>query len=223
MPAPGTFFHGRKNAKVRLAAEARSVESGTTNLANPDITRLLHELSQGRSGALDRLMPLVYDELRRISHRQLRGERPGHTLSTTALVHEAYLKLVDIEAVDWRDRAHFFAMAGRSMRRILIDHARTRKRKKRGGDRVRVPLDRVIDVSMERADTLLALDQALDRLESRNERQSRVVHCRFFAGLSVKETAAALGISQATVKRDWAYSRAWLNRALAVTNGSNAR
>jgi len=194
-----------------------------SDLANPDITRLLRELSQGRSNSLDRLMPLVYDQLRRISHRQLRGERRGHTLSTTALVHEAYLKLVDIEAVDWRDRGHFFAMAGRLMRRVLVDHARTRKRRKRGGDWVRVPLDRVLDVSVERADTLLALDEALDRLEARNERQSRVVHYRFFVGLSVEETAAALGISEATVKRDWAYSRAWLNRALAPTNGSIER
>ena len=191
-----------------------------SDLANPDITRLLRELSQGRSNSLDRLMPLVYDQLRRISHRQLRGERRGHTLSTTALVHEAYLKLVDIEAVDWRDRGHFFAMAGRLMRRVLVDHARTRKRRKRGGDWVRVPLDHGLDVSIDRADTLLTLDRALDRLEARNERQSRVVHYRFFVGLSVEETAAALGISEATVKRDWAYSRAWLNRELALTNGS---
>lgn len=197
------------------------MEAGTPNLAAPGITRLLRELSNGRPGALDHLMPLVYDRLRRISHRQLRGERRGHTLSTTALVHEAYLKLVDIDAVDWRDRGHFFAMAGRLMRRILIDHARTRKRRKRGGDWVRVPLDQVLDVSIERADTLLALDEALDRLEARNERQSRVVHYRFFVGLSVEETAAALGISEATVKRDWAYSRAWLNRALADTSGSS--
>lgn len=192
-----------------------------SDLANPDITRLLRELSRGRSGALDRLMPLVYEQLRRIAHRHLRNERRGHTLDTTALVHEAYLKLVDIEAVDWRDRAHFFAMAGRLMRRILIDHARTRKRRKRGGDRVRVGLGRVPDVSMERADTLLALDEALDRLEARNERQSRVVHCRFFAGLSVEETAVALGISEATVKRDWAFSRAWLSRELAVDKASS--
>jgi RNA polymerase sigma factor (TIGR02999 family) len=217
MQAPGTFLHGRKK---RAGLARGHVEAGLSELANPDITRLLRELSQGRSNSLDRLMPLVYDQLRRISHRQLRGERRGHTLSTTALVHEAYLKLVDIEAVDWRDRGHFFAMAGRLMRRVLVDHARTRKRRKRGGDWVRVPLDGALDVSIERADTLLALDEALDRLEARNERQSRVVHYRFFVGLSVEETAAALGISEATVKRDWAYSRAWLNRSLALTNGS---
>jgi RNA polymerase sigma factor (TIGR02999 family) len=217
MQALGTFLHGRKK---RAGLARGSVEAGLSDLANPDITRLIRELSQGRSSSLDRLMPLVYDQLRRISHRQLRGERRGHTLSTTALVHEAYLKLVDIEAVDWRDRGHFFAMAGRLMRRVLVDHARTRKRRKRGGDWVRVPLDHGLDVSIDRADTLLTLDRALDRLEARNERQSRVVHYRFFVGLSVEETAAALGISEATVKRDWAYSRAWLNRELALTNGS---
>jgi len=181
-----------------------------------DVTLLLRQLAQGRAEALEHLIPIVYDELRRISHRHLQGEREGHTLSTTALVHETYVRLVDIEAVDWRDRAHFFAMAARLMRRILIDHARTRTRQKRGGDRIRVPLSQALDVSFERAEKLLVLDEALDRLEARNERQSRVVHCRFFGGLSVEETAEVLGISIATVKRDWSFSRAWLAHELAT-------
>jgi RNA polymerase sigma-70 factor (ECF subfamily) len=186
----------------------------------PDITGLLHELSQGRRDALDRLMPIVYDELRRIAHGQLRGERPGHTLNTTSLVHEAYLKLVNVRQVEWRDRAHFFAMAARLMRRILIDYARAKKREKRGGDAVRIPLADALDVPLRAAaDDLLALDEALARLEGRSERQCRVVECRCFAGLSLEETAAALGVSVATVKRDWTFSRAWLNRELRPSDG----
>lgn len=184
--------------------------------ARPDITRLLRELARGRSDALDRLIPVVYEELRRISHRQLHHENPEHTLDTTALVHEAYVKLVDIERVEWRDRAHFFAMAGRLMRRILIDHARTRKRQKRGGDLVRVSFAKAFAVPAERADTLLALGEALSRLEEHHERQCRVVESRFYAGLSVEGTAEALGVSVATVKRDWAFARAWLNRELGT-------
>lgn len=180
----------------------------------PHTTQLLRELSQGRRDALDDLIPVVYEELRRIAHTQLRRERPGHTLSTTAVVHEAYLRLVDIEAVEWQDRAHFFAMASRVMRRILIDYARARKRDKRGGDAVQVPLADALDVPMQQADELLALDEALGRLEAASERQCRVVEYRCFGGLSVEETAAVLGTSPATVKRDWAFSRAWLNREL---------
>ena len=184
----------------------------------PDITQLLRELSQGRPDALDRLMPIVYHELRRIAHGQLRRERPGHTLNTTALVHEAYLKLVNIRQVEWRDRAHFFAVAARAMRRVMIDYARARKREKRGGEAVRVPLVEALDVPVEQAEDLLGLDDALARLERRNERQCRVVECRCFAGLSLEETAAALGTSVATVKRDWTFSRAWLNRELAPSD-----
>jgi len=186
-----------------------------------DITGLLRELSQGRAGVLDRLMPIVYDKLRRIAHAQLRGERPEHTLNTTALVNEAYLKLVNVRQVEWRDRAHFFAVAARLMRRILIDYARARQREKRGGDAVHVPLAEAQDIPLGRAaDDLLALDEALARLETQSERQCRVVECRCFAGMTVEETAAALGISVATVKRDWTFSRAWLNRELASSDGS---
>jgi len=185
-----------------------------------DITGLLRELSQGRPQALDRLMPIVYDELRRIAHEQLRGERPGHTLSTTALVHEAYLKLVNVRHVEWQDRAHFFAMAARLMRHILIDYARTKKREKRGHDAVHVPLAEASDVPVAAtAEELLALDDALAHLEGHSERQCRIIECRCFAGLSLEETAAALGISVATVKRDWTFARAWLNRELALSAG----
>lgn len=185
-----------------------------------EITQLLIQLSQGRGDALDQLLPIVYNELRAVAHRQLGGERPGHTLSTTALVHETYLKLVNVRQVQWRDRAHFFAMAGRLMRRILIDYARARKRDKRGGDLAAVTLDEGMIVSPERLDELVAVDDALTRLEQQSERHARVIECRCFAGLSVEETAVALGVSEATVKRDWVLARAWLNREFGPGSGS---
>jgi len=183
---------------------------------SPDITGLLRDVSQGRKDALDRLIPLIYDEMRRIAHGKLRHEDEGHTLDTTALVHEAYLKLVDLREMQWQDRTHFYAVAARVMRRVLIDYARGRKRKKRGGDAVQIPLAEDLEASVERTEVLLEVDEALSRLETMNERQCRVVECRYFAGMSVEETAEALGISPATVKRDWAFSRAWLNRELAA-------
>ena len=182
--------------------------------AGPNISQLLHELSQGRRDALDRLLPLVYDQLRRIAHGQMRGEHTGHTLSTTALVHEAYLRLVKLDQVQWQDRVHFFAMAARLMRRVLIDYARARTREKRGGEAIRVPLEEAMDLPVARVDDVLELEDALTRLERLSERQCRVVECRCFASMSVEETATALGVSPATVKRDWAVSRAWLNREL---------
>jgi RNA polymerase sigma factor (TIGR02999 family) len=181
----------------------------------PEITALLQQLSAGNSEALHAIIPLVYRELRSIAHRHLRRENPGHTLNTTALVHEAYLRLVDVRRVEWRDRTHFFAMASRMMRRILINYARWRKRAKRDGGRAPLALDerdRPID---ENLDELLALDEALTRLEAANERRCRVVECRFFAGLDIEETAEALGVSPGTVKRDWRLARLWLNRQLA--------
>jgi RNA polymerase sigma factor (TIGR02999 family) len=183
-------------------------------VGEPDITQLLQQLSQGRSDALDRLLPVVYDELRRIAHGQLRGERAGHTLNTTALVHEAYLKLAGLHEMDWQNRAHFFAVAARLMRRILIDYARARQRDKRGGGQAPIPLAEGMDIVVAEGDALVALDEALGRLEALSERQCRVVECRCFAGMSVEETAAALSSSPATVKRDWALARAWLNREL---------
>ena len=191
-------------------------------MGEPTISQLLHELSRGRGEALDRLVPLVYDELRRIAHGQLQGERAGHSLNTTALVHETYLKLLKINQVQWQDRAHFFAVAARLMRRILIDYARATRRDKRGGGATRVSLDEAFDLPVACTDDLLALEEALARLEELSERQGRVVECRCFAGMSVEETAVALGTSPATVKRDWALARAWLNRELGESAGRGA-
>ena len=181
-----------------------------------DVTAKLSELSAGRREAWDELMPIVYGELKLMAHRHLRGERPGHTLSTTALVHEAYIKLVNIDQLEWRERAQFFAMASRAMRRILIDHARTRSREKRGGGWTKVTLDDAFMVAEERAEDMIALDEALTRLESVNERQCRVVEYRFFGGMSIQETAEAIGVSAASVKRDWMVTRAWLNQELGL-------
>ncbi|HUF51418.1 MAG TPA: sigma-70 family RNA polymerase sigma factor [Longimicrobiales bacterium] len=152
---------------------------------------------------------LAYAELRRIAHRQLRRERAGHTLNTTALVHEAYLRLADRTA-EWIDRTHFFALAAQAMRHILIDHARRHRSTRRGGQLVRVPLDEAMLTLEDRAELLLAVDEALTRLAAVDERRCRVVECRFFAGLTEEETAAALGVGVRTVKRDWAKARAWL-------------
>ena len=181
-----------------------------------EISRLLVAWNDGDREALNQLFPIVYRELRRIAHRQLRAERPTHTLSTTALVHEAYLKLVQLDRIQWQNRAQFFAIAARAMRRILIDYALSRKRKKRGGGTVMLPLDDVVVMVESQADELVAVDQALQRLEAMDVRQARVVECRVFGGMSVEETAEALGLSPATVKRDWALARAWLNRELSA-------
>jgi RNA polymerase sigma factor (TIGR02999 family) len=186
---------------------------------SPEINRLVREVSRGRRDALDRLVPIVYDELRRIAHGQLRRERPGHTLSTTALVHEAYLRLLNVHQVQWLDRAHFCATAARVMRRVLIDYARARQRQKRGGGAVQVSLTDAVDLPNAQTNDLLELDEALTRLEALGDRQYRVVECRCFGGLSVEETAAVLGVSAATVKRDWTFARAWLNRELGPSTG----
>jgi RNA polymerase sigma factor (TIGR02999 family) len=179
-----------------------------------DVTQLLRSYSAGRTGALDQLIPILYDELRRIAHGLLRDERSGHTLNTTALVHEAYLKLVNVHAVEWHDRAHFLSVVARVMRRVLVDYARARRREKRGGGAISLPLNDVASIPLPPFDDLLDLEDALCRLEALGERQCRVVECRCFAGLTVDETAVALNTSPATVKRDWEFSRAWLNRAL---------
>lgn len=166
-------------------------------------------------GALDDVFPAVYEELRRVAHRHLRGEQSGHTLGTTALVHEAWLELARVRQPHWPGRAYVLAAASRAMRRILIDHAVARKAEKRGGGAVAEPLDDAVVMAMERGDELLALDEALERLAAENARCARVVECRFFGGMSVEETAEALETSPATVKRDWTMARAWLNRELA--------
>jgi RNA polymerase sigma factor (TIGR02999 family) len=179
------------------------------------VTGLLREAGRGDRQALDRLVPLVYDTLRSLARRALRRERPGHTLSTTALAHEAYLKLVGMEEVKWQDRSHFFAMAARAMRRILIDYAVARKAEKRGGGAVAIELSDTVLATDNSIEEVLALNQALGRLESVAPHVVRVVECRVFAGMTIEETAVALGFSPATVKRHWSTARAWLNRELS--------
>ena len=179
-----------------------------------DVTQALIELSGGDPGAFERLLPMIYDHLRGLARRELRHERPDHTLTPTALVHEAYLKLVQLDRITWRGRAHFFAACAQEMRRILISYARKQKADKRGGTAVAVPLENAVLAAQTRPAELVALDEALQRLSALDPRQARTVECRFFAGMSVEETAEALEISPATVKREWTAARAWLNREL---------
>jgi RNA polymerase sigma factor (TIGR02999 family) len=179
-----------------------------------NVTRLLIGWSNGDKEALDQLVPLVYEELRRQAARYLRRERVGHTLQTTALIHEAYLRLIDQKNVHWQNRAHFFGIAAQLMRRILVDHARTRKRAKRGGSDVRVSFsEAMLQVRAQDLD-IVALDEALQRLAEIDEQQSRIVELKFFSGLTVEETAEVLSLSPATVKRDWSVAKAWLHREL---------
>jgi RNA polymerase sigma factor (TIGR02999 family) len=179
------------------------------------ITQALVALAQGDTGAHDRLFPMVYDALRDLARRELRRERPDHTLSATALVHEAYLKLVQLDRIDWKGRAHFFGVCAPVMRQVLISHARARNAAKRGAGAAKVPLEDAMAVAEQRPADLLALDEALVRLAELSARQAKVVELRFFAGMSVEETAEALDLSPATVKREWTAARAWLNRELA--------
>jgi len=182
-----------------------------------DITQLLRDWQSGDREALDRLMPLVYDELHLIASRHLARERPERTLQTTALVNEAYMKLVDQRKVDWQNRAHFFALAAQLMRRIILDDARRRMREKRGGDAVLVPIDDVEistpSVAVDAVD-VLELDRALTDLEAIDADQSRIVELRFYGGLTIEETAEVMGVSIATIKREWAMAKGWLFRAL---------
>jgi RNA polymerase sigma-70 factor (ECF subfamily) len=179
-----------------------------------DVTQILQEVSGGDREAPARLMPLVYDELRRLADHYLRGERPDHTLQPTALVHEAYLKLIDQTRVDWQNRAHFFGVAAQLMRRILVDHARRHQAEKRGGFRQKLTLDEAVDYSQTRDVDLVKLDDALTALAKFDARQSRIVELRFFGGLTIEETAEAIGISPATVKVDWSMAKAWLRREI---------
>lgn len=179
-----------------------------------NVTDLLVAWRQGDQSALADLMPLVHSELRRLARRQMGRERPDHTLQTTALVNEAYLRLIDLSRVEWQDRAHFFAMAARLMRRVLVDHARSHRSLKRGGTQEKVVLDETLAASAERATDLVALDEALERLSAVDTRKSKVVEMRFFGGLTVEETAEALGVSADTVMRDWRLAKLWLLREL---------
>ena len=174
------------------------------------VTQLLERWSGGDRSALDELMPLVYDELRRLARRYTSRERPGNTLQTSALINEAYLRLVDQKNVRWQNRAHFYGIAAQMMRRILVDHARKRRYQKRGGGGQRVSFDEAMIVSDERAGEVVALDDALKNLAEVDPRKSQLVELRFFGGLSVEETAEVLGVSAPTVKRQWRMAKAWL-------------
>jgi len=180
-----------------------------------EVTQLLRAWGEGDEDALGRLTPVVEGELHRIAHRYMARENPGHTLQTTALVNEVYLRLVDVKAVSWQDRAHFFAISARMMRRVLTDFARSRHYQKRGGGAVQVSLDEGLVVSAGKAAEILALDEALSRFAEAYPRQGQVVELRFFGGLEVEETAEALKISTITVKRDWRFAKSWLLRALS--------
>jgi RNA polymerase sigma factor (TIGR02999 family) len=188
-------------------------------MAAQDVTRLLLDWSQeGNRAALDALTPLVYDELRRLAGAYLRRERHDHTLQSTALVHEAYLKLIDQRNVQWQNRAHFFGVAAQMIRRILVDHARGHQAVKRGSGAAQLSLDEALSVPGQQRDVnLVALDDALGELEQLDPQQSRVIELRYFAGLSIEETAEVMSISPATVKREWSTARAWLFRELNRT------
>ena len=184
-------------------------------VSGEDVTQLLLAWRDGDEGALARLMPVVYDELRRLAASYMRRERPDHTLQATALLNEAYLRLIDQTRVAWQGRAHFFGIAARMMRRILMDHARQHRAVKRGSGGRKLPLEDALEEPVRQDVDLIALDEALTRLEELDPRQGRVVELRFFAGLEVNEVAEVLAISPATVKRDWAVARAWLHREIS--------
>ena len=185
------------------------------------VTRLLVNWSNGDQSALEQLTPLVYSELRRLAGRYLRKERPDHTLQSTALVHEAFLRMIDQRSVKWQNRAHFFGVAAQMIRRILVDHARSRYASKRGAGAPRLSLDEAIALPERRDLDLVALDDALNSLAKIDPQQSRIVELRFFTGLTVEETAEVLGISPATVKRDWVTAKAWLYRDISRATASS--
>jgi RNA polymerase sigma factor (TIGR02999 family) len=200
------------SAEVSLMSE--------TAISPHEISCLLRAWSDGNSNALDKLLPLVYDELRRQARRILRRERPNHTLQSTALIHEAYLTLVEQNHINWQNREHFFAISANVMRRILVNYANARHRKKRGGTAENLELDEPIVGAAQTMDIdLLALDEALTRLAKKDEQQARIVELRYFSGLTIEETADILGISPATIKRDWKMTKAWLYRELSSHNG----
>jgi RNA polymerase sigma factor (TIGR02999 family) len=179
-----------------------------------NVTILLREMSDGSESAPDRLLQLVYEDLRKLAAAYLKNERPDHTLQATALVHEAYIRLVDWENVTWQSRAHFFAVAAQVMRRILVDHARAKRTQKREGLQQKLTLDEAVSFSTEKEFDLLALEEALLSLEKLDERQAKIVELRFFGGLSIEETAYVMKISERTVKREWTFAKAWFQREL---------
>ena len=185
-----------------------------------EVTQLLMAWNDGDQSALERLIPLVHAELHRIARRYMRNERAGHTLQTSALINEAYLRLIDAQQVHWQNRAHFFGIAAQLMRRVLVDFARSRGYKKRGGGALQVSLDETMVITKERGEDLVALDEALSALSELDERKGRVVEMRFFGGLSEKEIAEALTVSQETVRRDWRLAKSWLRRRLSETTNA---
>lgn len=183
-----------------------------------EVTRLLQDCSDGNRDALDKLLPLVYNELRRLAHSYLSHERPDHTLQTTALVHEAYLKLIDQRSVNWQNRAQFFAISAQAMRRILLDNARRHTAAKRGSGGQKISLDEIATLSGDSAnDSLIALDLALQKLETIDEAQSKIVELRYFGGLTIEETAEVLKISPSSIQREWTVARAWLYKTMTGT------
>jgi len=191
-------------------------ETGGFSVSPPsEVTQLLLAWSDGDNSALEKLIPLVYDELRRLARRYMVRERSGHTLQTTALVNEAYLRMVDLKEVQWQNRAHFFAVSAQLMRHILVDFARSRGYKKRGGGTVQIPIDDALDVSTDHPSDLIALDDALNSLAEIDARKSKVVELKFFGGLSVEETAHVLKVSPETVMRDWKMAKVWLLREIS--------
>ena len=188
--------------------------------ASHEVTQLLMAWNDGDQSALERLIPLVHAELHRIARRYMRNERAGHTLQTSALINEAYLRLIDAQQVHWQNRAHFFGIAAQLMRRVLVDFARSRSYKKRGGGAHQVSLDETMVITEERGEDLVALDEALSALSELDERKGLVVEMRFFGGLSEKEIAEALRVSPETVRRDWRLAKSWLRRRLSeIPNG----
>ena len=185
-----------------------------------NVTGLLLQWGEGDASALEQLLPLVYDELHRIARKHMGHENPGHSLQATALVNEAYLRLVDAHRVAWRDRAHFLAVSARIMRHILVDHARARRYQKRGGEAVRVVMDEALVVTTEPAHDFVALDDALEALARVDERKSRVIELRFFGGLTVDETASVLNVSADTVMRDWRLAKVWLRREMRTAGAT---
>lgn len=186
-------------------------------IGSDQVTVLLRKWSEGDENALEQLTPLVYDELHRLAHQHMRRESAGHVLQTSALINEAYLRLVDQPRIQWESRAHFFGIAARLMRRILVDDARKRNSAKRGGSLIQVPLDEIENLAQQQAANVVAVDEALQRLEAIDTRQSQIVELRFFAGLSIDETAELLKVSPGTVMRDWTFARAWLKSQMKHT------
>lgn len=215
-PRPHRLTPGRQPRNVRAKAHPRPSPRTPVDRTDSDVTRLLAALSHGEDRAMDQLLAAVYDELKKLAASQLRRERGEHTLGATALVHEAFLKLVDQRSVDWQGRAHFFGIAAQAMRRILVDHARRRTAHKRSRQQ-QVTLDDAAPVAADaNADEILGVHEALERLAILDARQAKLVELRYFAGFTIEESAELLGISAATAKRDWALARAWLQRELAA-------